>query len=139
MRTGKHCGAEQKSRAPFLRFPPSNFLPPPYVPLPDQPREDRMSVQFCVRMATIFLFLTALPLFAQNQQDTVSSTVLQEDSVFWDAYNRCDVDKMSQFFWPDVEFYHDKGGPTIGFGPLVETFKKNLCGNPNFQIGRAHV
>jgi hypothetical protein len=43
---------------------------------------------------------------------------------------------MSQFFWPDVEFYHDKGGPTIGLGPLVETFKKNVCGNPSFRLRR---
>jgi hypothetical protein len=35
-----------------------------------------------------------------------------------------------------VEFYHDKGGPTIGLGPLTETFQKNLCANPNFRLRR---
>lgn len=84
-------------------------------------------------------FVFALPLFSQNQQDALSATILQQDASFWDAYNRCDVDKMSQFFWPDVEFYHDKGGPTIGLGPLVETLKKNLCGNPNFHLRRESV
>jgi Domain of unknown function (DUF4440)/Domain of unknown function (DUF3471) len=84
-------------------------------------------------------FALALPLFAQNQQDTLSATILQQDASFWDAYNRCDVEKMSQFLWPDVEFYHDKGGPTIGLGPLVETLKKNLCGNPNFHLRREAI
>ena len=85
------------------------------------------------------MFLAAFPLVAQNQQDTLTATILHEDAVFWDAYNRCDVGKMSQFFWPDVEFYHDKGGPTIGLGPLTETFQKNLCGNPNFRLRREAI
>jgi len=95
-----------------------------------------MKVRACSRFAAALLLLAPSPLFAQNQQDALSTTIQHEDAVFWDAYNRCDVQKMSQFFWPDVEFYHDKGGPTIGLGPLTETFQKNLCANPNFRLRR---
>src|SRR5215472_12239137 len=87
-------------------------------------------------LSSVIVLLFALPLLAQNQPDSLSATILHEDAVFWDAYNRCDVEKMSQFFWPDVEFYHDKGGPTIGLSALTETFRKNLCGNPNFRLRR---
>jgi len=66
--------------------------------------------------------LAAPPLFAQNRQETVSANIQHEDAVFWDAYNRCDVQEMSLFFWPDVELYHDKGGPAIGHSP--RTFKE---------------
>jgi hypothetical protein len=89
-------------------------------------------------LSCVLALLFALPLIAQNPSD-VSATILQEDAVFWDAYNRCDAEKMSQFFWPDIEFYHDKGGPTIGLAPLTETFKKNLCGNPNFRLRREAI
>ena len=95
-----------------------------------------MRVRACPRFAAALLILAAFPLFAQNQPETLSATIQHEDAVFWDAYNRCDVQTMSQFFWPDVEFYHDKGGPTIGLGPLTETFQKNLCANPNFRLRR---
>jgi len=95
-----------------------------------------MKAHICVRLAVALLFLTALPLFAQNDQDALSATVLKEDAAFWEAYNHCDAEKMSHFFWPDVEFYHDKGGPTIGLAALTETFKTNLCGNPNFRLRR---
>jgi hypothetical protein len=98
-----------------------------------------MRVRSGARIGAALLFLAAFQLSAQNQQDTLSATIQHEDSVFWDAYNRCDVEKMSQFFWPDVEFYHDKGGPTIGLGPLTETFRKNLCGNPNFRLRREAI
>jgi hypothetical protein len=98
-----------------------------------------MRVPSYARVGAALLFLAIFPLFAQAQQDTLSATIQHEDAIFWDAYNRCDVEKMSQFFWPDVEFYHDKGGPTIGLGPLTETFRKNLCGNPNFRLRREAI
>jgi len=93
----------------------------------------------CVRLCLGLLLIFSLPLFAQDQQDSLSETILREDGAFWDAYNRCDVQKMSEFFWADIEFYHDKGGPTIGLGQLAETFQKNLCGNPNFRLRREVV
>ena len=98
-----------------------------------------MKMQLIAGMALAFLLVLSFPLLAQNPPDTLQATILHEDAQFWDAYNRCDVDKMSQFFWPDVEFYHDKGGPTIGLGPLVETFKENLCGIPSFRLRREAI
>ena len=87
----------------------------------------------------LFLFLLTVPLFAQDEKGALDAAVRHEDAVFWDAYNRCDIDKMSQFFWPDIEFYHDKGGPTIGFGPFVQSIKDGLCGKPNFRLRREVV
>lgn len=98
-----------------------------------------MRIQSCVRLSLALSFVFALPLFAQNENNTLAGTILHEDGLFWDAYNRCDVEKMSQFFWPDVEFYHDKGGSTIGLAALEETFRKNLCGNPNFHLRREAI
>jgi hypothetical protein len=89
-------------------------------------------VKFCIAL----IFALSLPLFAQKERDSLTQTILHEDGAFWDAYNRCDVEKMSQFFWPDIEFYHDKGGPTIGLGPFTETLKTGLCGKLNFRLRR---
>ena len=97
-----------------------------------------MKMQSCAKLSLV-LFVVSLPVFAQNSKDNLSETILHEDGVFWDAYNRCDVEKMSQFFWPDVEFYHDKGGPTIGLSALTETFSKNLCGKPTFRLRREAI
>ena len=90
-------------------------------------------------LSCVLALFLALPLFAQNPPNDVSAIILHEDAQFWDAYNRCDVEKMSQFLWPDVEFYHDKGGPTIGLGPLVDTLKNNLCNNPKFRLRREAI
>ncbi|HSS96898.1 MAG TPA: nuclear transport factor 2 family protein [Terriglobales bacterium] len=97
-----------------------------------------MRMHSCVKFC-VLLFALSLPLFAQNEKESLTQTILHEDSAFWDAYNRCDVEKMSQYFWPDIEFYHDKGGPTIGLGPFTEILKTGLCGKPNFRLRREVV
>lgn len=97
-----------------------------------------MRVQNCVKLS-LALFLLTIPLLAQTEKDTLDATVRHEDAAFWDAYNRCDVTAMSQFFWPDLEFYHDKGGPTIGLGPFVDALKNGLCGKPNFRLRREAI
>ena len=88
---------------------------------------------------SLLLFLLCLPLFAQDEKATLDAAIRHEDASFWDAYNRCDVDKMSQFFWPDFEFYHDKGGLTVGLGPFVELLKNGLCGKPNYRLRREAI
>jgi hypothetical protein len=100
-----------------------------------------MKTQLCVGLSLALALFLFLPLFAQETKqdatDTVAGTILRDDGLFWEAYNRCDVETMSQFFWPDIEFYHDKGGPTLGLAALKETLQKNLCGNyPKFRLRR---
>jgi hypothetical protein len=92
----------------------------------------------CVKLALALCFLS-IPLIAQNQSDDLDATIRHQDAQFWDAYNRCDVHKMSQFFWTDIEFYHDKGGLTVGLGPFVDALKTGLCGKPTFRLRREAI
>lgn len=93
----------------------------------------------CVRLCVAVVLITlAIPLVAQTE-NALDGTIRREDGKFWDAYNRCDVDKMSEFFWPDIEFYHDKGGLTLGLGPFTEILRKGLCGNPDSHLRREAI
>lgn len=58
------------------------------------------------------------------------------DSLFWVAYNRCDVAGMTAFLPDNFEFYHDVGGPLIGKPNFEVSLSKNLCGNPDFRLRR---
>jgi hypothetical protein len=88
-------------------------------------------------LTIIFLALYNLS-FAQTDEE-LSTTIIRLDSLFWNTYNNCDTTKMGSFFTQDVEFYHDKGGPTIGLPDLVRSFSKNLCSNKNFRLRREPV
>lgn len=47
---------------------------------------------------------------------------------------------MAAFFSKDVEFYHDKGGITLGLTNLVNSFKKSLIDNADrFRLRREAV
>src|SRR5215216_3298377 len=71
------------------------------------------------------LFLT-ISLFAFSQTDEqVKRLIFQKDSLFWIAYNKCDVESMASVLTDDVEFYHDKGGPSFGRDTLMAVIKKN--------------
>jgi hypothetical protein len=76
---------------------------------------------------------------AQTEQEKLTAVILEKDSRFWTAYNTCDTEKFRSFFTDDVEFYHDKGGVTLGIDALTESVKKNLCGTNNFRLRREPV
>ncbi|HSB91496.1 MAG TPA: nuclear transport factor 2 family protein [Flavitalea sp.] len=76
---------------------------------------------------------------AQPKMTELQSTIHQLDSLFWASYNNCDITSFQKFFTDDVEFYHDKGGITLGLEALTTSVKQNLCGRKNFRIRRAPV
>lgn len=91
-------------------------------------------------LATLqFAYPVFQPLFAQTDDQKLTATILQKDSLFWISYNTCDTAGNKQFFTTDVEFYHDKGGLTLGAENLSASMKKNLCGTTNFRLRRAAV
>lgn len=89
------------------------------------------------------LFLPLLLLITTNQvaaqQSDLEKTILHNDSLFWKAYNACDVEGMLQFVSDDLEFYHDKGGPTYGKKAFGQSLANNLCGNKDFRLRREAV
>jgi hypothetical protein len=57
-----------------------------------------------------------------------AAALRERDAAFWRTYNACDTAAFRQFFTEDVEFYHDKGGLTLGLTALDAALRKNLCG-----------
>ena len=76
----------------------------------------------------------------ENREDPQSlQTILHLDSLFWEAYNNCQIDKFQDFFTNDLEFYHDKGGITKSREKLLETTRNGLCGNEDWRLRRELV
>jgi len=81
-----------------------------------------------------FAFLLMIPyvhVSAQTEEQKLTATILHLDSAFWNAYNNCDTAAFKNFMTDDVEFYHDKGGITLGAKALIESLNKNICGGEN--------
>lgn len=76
---------------------------------------------------------------AQNKEQDIKDLIYHNDSLFWIAYNNCDVPGMSSWMTDDVEFYHDKGGATKGRDTIIALLKKNLCSNSQYGLRREPV
>ncbi|MGN6508706.1 MAG: nuclear transport factor 2 family protein [Chitinophaga sp.] len=82
----------------------------------------------------------ALSTTAQDNSEQLTQLILKKDSLFWHAYNTCDTKASAAFFSDDVEFYHDKGGITLGLTNLVQSLKDGLCKQPDeFRLRREAV
>jgi len=96
-------------------------------------------------MKKMFLALFLLPLSiaavaqTENEDQKTIATIHRLDSLFWVAYNQCDLPGMQKYVADDVEFFHDKGGITMGGAALIESIKKGLCSNDSFRLRRAEV
>lgn len=74
---------------------------------------------------------------SQHENDKeVIAAIFHHDSLFWEAYNVCDVETMASYFTDDMEFYHDKSGPVYTKAVFIEATKTGLCGNPDFRLRR---
>ena len=84
-----------------------------------------------LRILAAIAMLSAAPPAAQPAAADPAAIVQARDDAFWIAYNACDTKAFRGFFSSDVEFYHDRGGPTIGVDALDTALSKNLCGGGN--------
>ncbi|WP_336513840.1 DUF4440 domain-containing protein [Pollutibacter soli] len=87
----------------------------------------------------IFTLIFSNQIFAQQNDKQVAEKVYGLDSLFWVAYNNCDVAGMQRLIDPGIEFFHDKGGITKGIDAMVASIKNNLCSNPEFRVRREAV
>ena len=80
-------------------------------------------------IAMLFSFFMGLS--QVSEQSELYRLLKEKDSVLFDAaFNRCDTDTMEALFTEDFEFYHDKGGATIGRESFLAPTVEN-CANRN--------
>ncbi len=56
------------------------------------------------------------------------NTIVHMDSVYFDAYNSCDMDKQAAIYADSIEFYHDGSGLETSKKDLLAAIKNNICG-----------
>lgn len=100
-----------------------------------------MKTKIITRLLAFIIILTAgfTNASAQAEFQKLTATILHLDSAFWNAYNSCDSAHFKDFVSDDVEFYHDKGGITMGAKALIESLNKNICGNAEQRVRREAV
>ncbi len=63
-----------------------------------------------------------------KSQATLLETVESLDAGLFDAYNRCDLEKLATYVADDLEFYHDQTGLSRGRQVFLDAIRSNICG-----------
>jgi hypothetical protein len=61
-------------------------------------------------------------------------TIVHLDSVFFDAYNTCNIDVQSALYSDSIEFYHDQGGLITSKQDILDAIKRNICGKVTREL-----
>jgi len=64
----------------------------------------------------------------QPSSQALYDTIVHMDSVYFNAYNTCDMATQAALYADSIEFYHDKGGLETNKQRLLDAIKKNICG-----------
>jgi len=79
-----------------------------------------------------FISVTA---YAQNKpKSELYCTIAHMDSVYFNAYNSCDMETQAKIYSDSVEFYHDESGLETSKANLLKAIKENICGKVTREL-----
>jgi len=61
------------------------------------------------------------------------------DSMFFTAYNTCDIETQEMLISEDIEFFHDKGGLSTSKTDIIEAMKTNICGKVTRELIKGSI
>jgi len=64
----------------------------------------------------------------KTQSQELYNTIAHMDSVYFNAYNTCDMKTQADIYADSIEFYHDKGGLQTSKQAILKALKENICG-----------
>lgn len=62
------------------------------------------------------------------QSQELYKAIVHMDSLYFNAYNTCNMEQQAAIYADSIEFYHDKGGLETSKQALLNAIKQNICG-----------
>lgn len=88
----------------------------------------------------LFFFACFVDAKAQSNdatsQQQLSAKIAALDQELFEAFNACNLEKVSSFFAEDIEFYHEKEGLLTTRTSVIDVMKKNLCSENSNRLRR---
>ncbi|WP_432712543.1 nuclear transport factor 2 family protein [Pedobacter sp.] len=66
-------------------------------------------------------------------------TIVALDSIYFQTYNTCDLEKMASMTDEDLEFYHDRGGLSTSKAEYLASIKQNICGKVHRVLTKGSI
>lgn len=87
-----------------------------------------MLIRCCLMLIAIVVGLDARVFAAGSKTDSPTYIEVKElDRKLFQAYNACDLIALSDLVDENLEFYHDRGGLSVGRAEFLTAIKNNIC------------
>ena len=90
------------------------------------------------KLSILFLVLF-FRLNGYSQFDCLYQTITKLDSVFFGAYNDCDLVKQASFYADTIEFFHDKSGLDTSKQRILANTEKYICGKVTRELVKGSI
>ena len=80
-----------------------------------------------------------LPKYEMTVSKEFYNNIVYLDSIFFDAYNHCNIAVMDSLMSENLEFYHDKGGFSNSKKETMEAVQKNICGKVTRELLKGSI
>ena len=89
-----------------------------------------------ITIVTLFIsFFAFVSAYAQDKpKSELYRTIAHMDSVYFNAYNSCDMDTQARIYSDSIEFYHDESGLETSKKDLLKAIKENICGKVTREL-----
>lgn len=87
----------------------------------------------------ISFFILLFSTVVHYQSTDPYKTIVHLDSVFFNAYNTCDIQSQASIYSDSIEFYHDKGGLMTSKKDILDATQKNICGKVTRELVKGSV
>jgi ketosteroid isomerase-like protein len=102
-------------------------------------RRDKADVPRLTKIIPVVLCLFLIFFKTSGQSKTLYQTIAELDSIFFHAYNTCDIKMQSEFYSDSIEFYHDQGGLVKSKQVILEATEKNICGKVTRELVKGSI
>jgi CubicO group peptidase (beta-lactamase class C family) len=65
--------------------------------------------------------------------------IVKQDSIFFNAYNNCDLETQRSFLADTLEFYHDRSGLSTSKEQVMESTQRYICGKVKRELVEGSV
>ena len=75
----------------------------------------------------------------QPDSKELYDAIAHQDSLFFDAYNHCNLEKQASIYSDSIEFFHDQGGLMTSKQEILDGTKKHICGKVTRELIKGSI
>ena len=96
------------------------------------PFKESYLIKICIAIVLFFYSLMGFGQVEEIPKYKVSNVnlyreIIKMDSIYFKAYNTCDIKTQASLYDDKIEFFHDKGGLMTDKIGLLKALKENIC------------